>query len=632
MDAPRPLVVDFETFGVEGRPNYPPQPVGVALMVPGEKPRYLAWGHPTGNNCRAEYARKELGRLWGRGPLLFHNAKFDVDVAVTTLELPQPKWDNIHDTLPLLFLDDPHAPNLKLKPSAERVLRMKPDEQDAVRDWLVSNQPVPGTRISESEKSLHSFGRYIAYAPGWLVGEYACGDVVRTAKLFDKLWQRCRRRNMLEAYDRERRLMPALLEMERQGVPVNVRKLTRDVAAYHEVVEKLEHWLRVRLRCARDINLDSGAELLDVLRVAKLVDVKKLPLTETGKPSTSKEALAGAMTDAQVLAVLEYRRHALKCLGTFMGPWLATARKSSGGLIFTQWNSTKQPEGGGARTGRLSSTPNFQNIPKEFAPLFAHEKKGLPRAPFKLPPLPLVRAYIQAFAGHVLVDRDYSQQEPRILAHFDGGALLAKYNEEPWIDFHDYAREMLAQQGKVYDRRRVKNTNLGLIYGMGVGQLAERNDMSVSEAAELKRAILALYPGLREMYSDMRQRAAKNEPIRTWGGREYYCEPSKVVNGRFRKFDYKLVNVLIQGSAADCTKEAIIRFAAKKRRHWRLLLNVHDQLTASVPKHEWRAGMACMREAMESVEFDVPMLTEGSVSHTHWNALKTTDKKGRDVA
>lgn len=208
------------------------------------------------------------------------------------------------------------------------------------------------------------------------------------------------------------------------------------------------------------------------------------------------------------------------------------------------------------------------------------------------------------------------------------------YLSNPWVDFHDYAKAELEKMGKFYDRKPVKNTNLGLIYGMGVGKLAIRNDMSVEEANELKKAIMTLYPGLKQMYRDMKVRAKAGEPIRTWGGREYYCEAPKLVNGRIMEFDYKMVNVLIQGSAADCTKEAIIRYdeAAKKigkQDAWPVLLNVHDQLTVSAPKKELKEAMEVLRVAMESVEFDVPILSEGAVSSTNWAELKDYDKKGK---
>ena len=125
-------------------------------------------------------------------------------------------------------------------------------------------------------------------------------------------------------------------------------------------------------------------------------------------------------------------------------------------------------------------------------------------------------------------------------------------------------------------------------------------------------------------------------PIKTWGGREYYCEEPRIVDGRIQKYDYKLVNLLIQGSAADCTKEAIIKFErariSLKAFAWKLLLNVHDQVTASVPTKDLHQAMTVLRECMEGVMFDVPMLTEGKVSHTNWFDLVDYDKKGQLVA
>jgi DNA polymerase I len=637
MRTPKPVFVDFETEGIDGRPDYPPKPVGVSIKYPGKAARYYAWGHPTKNNCSLGEALIALRVAWKWECLCFQNGKFDIDVASAHLNLPVPGWERIHDTLFLIFLEDPREAELSLKPAATRLLGMAPEEQDAVGDWLVKHQPVPNVKISRSKGSKHYFGRYICLAPGDLVGKYANGDVVRTEKLFNLLWPRIVSRGMLAAYDRERQLMPTLLDMEREGLPIDVKRLKRDVAQYEGSLETLNAWLVKKLKAPSDINLDSGEQLVQAMVDAGVADADLIPRTLRGKFQHSKEVLLGAVTDKPVLGVLKYRTQLSTCMNTFMKPWLATALRSEG-LIYTTWNQTRTPSGDhtvGTRTGRLSATPNFQNIPNVFIPIFKHESpktKGLPTCPFpKLPPLPKVRSYITPFEGQIMVDRDYSQQEPRILAHFDGGGLLQRYLDDPWIDFHDYAKAELAKMGKHYERKPVKNTNLGLIYGMGVGKLAAKNDMSVEEAAELKKAILTLYPGLRDMYRDMKLRAKNKEPIRTWGGREYYCEEPKLVEGRIRQFDYKLVNILIQGSAADCTKEAIIRWDQQRDKDWRLLLNVHDQLTASAPKKQWKDAMACMKKAMESVEFDVPLLTEGTYSATNWAELRPYDKKGQVV-
>lgn len=642
MKMPKPVIIDYETHGIEARPHYPPVPVGVSIKYHGKKSRYYAWGHIDGNNCSWGEAQAALLKAYEhKDGVCFQNGKFDADVSEVHMDLPPLPWDKIHDTMFLLFLDDPHQAELGLKPSAERLLGLPPEEQDAVGEWLITNQPIPGVKITRGKQGDHYFGRYIAYAPGDIVGTYANGDVDRTDELFHLLWPKTVEREMLAAYDRERRIMPILLNMERRGIAFDVKRAALDLAKYDAAAAVVDAWIIKKIKAPADINLDSSDQVMAAMLASGVADEDLCIRTPGGKISASKESLMSGVRDKQLLAMMRYRAGLKTCLNTFLRPWVIEASRS-GGTISTNWNQVKSPAGDsavGTRTGRLSAS-RFMNMPKEFSPIFKHEtgdpsqQKKLPKCPVSgLPSLPMMRGYITPFAGHVLIDRDYSQQEPRILAHFDGGALMETYVDNPWIDFHDYAKEELEQYGLFYERKPVKNTNLGLIYGMGAPKLAVKNDMSVEESDLLKKAILKLYPGLAEMYKDMKRRAKADEPIRTWGGREYYCEKPKIIQGRLRHFDYKLVNVLIQGSAADCTKEAIIRWddavtQLGKQDTWFLILTVHDQLTASVPKKDRDAAMALLKKCMESVEFDVPMLSEGAVSETNWNDLIDYDKKG----
>jgi DNA polymerase I-like protein with 3'-5' exonuclease and polymerase domains len=192
-------------------------------------------------------------------------------------------------------------------------------------------------------------------------------------------------------------------------------------------------------------------------------------------------------------------------------------------------------------------------------------------------------------------------------------------------------QERLAKAGINLERKPVKGLNLGLIYGMGLGKLAEKVDRSIDETRQIKATIMEMYPGLKALYADMKALAAANLPLRTWGSRLYYCEEPKLIDGQLRRFDYKMVNLLIQGSAADCTKEAMIRYGETKPRHHRMLLTVHDELVASAPRGEMHEAMECLRVAMESVEFDVPMLSEGSWSAESWQALEDYDAGGMRV-
>jgi DNA polymerase I-like protein with 3'-5' exonuclease and polymerase domains len=643
MKIPKPITIDFETFGITGRPDYPPVPVGVSIKYPGKKAHYYAWGHPSENNCTYPEAVVALSAAWKLGEsagLLFQNGKFDVDVAETHMGMPRLHPLCYHDMLFLLFLDDPHQRELGLKPSANRLLQMPPEERDAVGDWLVEHQPVPGVKISMSTKSEHYYGRYIALAPGGLVGRYADGDVVRTEKLFQLLYKKTVERGMLAAYDRERQLMPILMEMERQGVPIDLKRLSDDVRRYFVIHQQLTEWVQKKLKTP-DMNVDSGDQLIEALIKCKLVDEDSLPRTDKGTYKTDKETLAEIISDAQLKGVLKYRTQLGTCLRTFMAPWLATAERS-GGLIFTSWNQVKGDAG--TRTGRLSSTPNFQNIPKEFKPIFRHEEsdakkaKKLPVSPMKdLPPLPKVRSYVVPWSKeHVLLDRDYSQQELRILAHFEAGALLEAYQENNWLDVHDHATNILQNDHGIFPdlshddaRKPVKNTVFGLIYGMGVGKLALKSDITVDYAKKVKDAVLTAFPGLKQMYRDMKTISQANEPIHTWGGREYFCEPPQIINGKMQTYDYKMLNVLVQGSAADCTKEALIRYWPVKHPEARVLLTVHDEFLVSCPKGIMAMEMQKLRECMNSIEFDVPMLSEGKTSETNWSELKDYDKKGK---
>ncbi len=610
--------VDFETFAIEPRPDYPPVPVGVAIWEPPKQPRYYAWGHLTKNNCSLGEAMKALERVW-KGTLVFQHAKFDIAVANEHLGLPIPDWRKIHDTLFLLYLHDPRLPNFKLKPCSEKILGMAPDEQEAVQDWLISHQPVPGVRITKK-----SAGAYIAFAPGDLVGEYAIGDLRRTRALFDKLGQEIAQRGMQEAYDRERQLMPVLLDNEQKGVPVDLLKLHNDLELFHTTQAYIDGYLYKRLRTT-GINLDSNDELADALVKAKLADPGLLGLTKTGKYQTNAEAFTRGIPDPGIRALLKYRAKLGTCVGTFMEPWYEVARRT-GGTIFTQWNQVRDPAGDkGTSTGRMSSSPNFQNIPKEFEDFI---KDDAPHLPIALPPLPLVRQYVAPPGGHVLIDRDYSQQELRILAHFEDDVLKDEYVKDPWLDIHEFVRQMVNEMlGTSFERKPIKNTVFGIIYGMGVGTLATKSKIEVEVAAEIKNSILKRFERLREMYNEMSSRARMNLPIRTWGGREYYCEPAKWIDGQLRRYDYKLLNLLIQGSAADCTKQAMINFHAAKPAG-RLLMQVHDELLVLAKAEDLQETMECLRTCMEAVSFDVPMLSEGKASLKNWASMEKYDEKG----
>lgn len=627
IKAPKVHVIDFETKGIERRPNYPPKPVSVSIQRIGErKPTFYSWGHPEGNNCDEDLPKQMLKDIARSGePMLFHNGKFDLDVAQEHWKIGPVSWDRVHDTLYLLFLDDPHQKELSLKPSSERLLDMPPDEQDAVKNWILAHKKEIETK--HGKFTPKESGKHICEVPGSIVGPYANGDVTRTLKLFNLLYPAIHEAGMGAAYDRERQVMPILLENERKGIRVDVVSLERDVKIYEKALKYADDWLRKRLG-NKDIDFENDAQVAAALKAAGVVT--NFVQTPTGKDSVSKKNLTPDMfNDPKVAQVLGYRNRLVTCLGTFMRTWLHMAG-INGGWMSTNWNQVRNADKGlaGTRTGRLSSSsPNFMNMPK------AWEGKGdgytHPKFLKALPPLPLLRNYILPDTDKSSwLHRDYNQQELRILGHFEDGALMDAYNEDPRLDVHQFVRDQIMSIFHIdVPRSKTKTLNFGMLYGMGLGALAEQMHTTMDEAKRLKKAQLSTMPGLKDLNDGIINGANNDEPIRTWGGRLYYKEPSiRLETGRTIDFGYKLLNYLIQGSAADCTKQALINYDAIKK-NGRFTVTVHDEMNISAPDRAVKSEMKLMREAMSAVQFSVPMLSDAKVGKTWGTIAKYEDPR-----
>jgi DNA polymerase-1 len=240
-----------------------------------------------------------------------------------------------------------------------------------------------------------------------------------------------------------------------------------------------------------------------------------------------------------------------------------------------KWNQIRNYSDTGARTGRISSSPNLQNVPVEWEGL----KKQLERIGyhFDANTLPQVRKYIIPDTGKIFVGRDYSGQELRLLAHFTSGKLLAALKENPYADLHQIAAQLAG-----ISRREAKTLAFAILYGAGVGRISESLEMTVSEATRVKNGYLAALPEIKEFTKSIQSGGRIGVAVKTLGGRDYFPQKPSVVKGVFKSFEYKLVNYLIQGSAADQTKQAMIDFA-NRTSTGELVLSVHDQLVIQCP-------------------------------------------------
>lgn len=634
-----PITLDFETDGIVGNPIVnPPKPCGVAVWVPGEAPVYLHWGHPqfevgdpkypegSKHNVSFQTAHEYLQRIRDSGSdVLFHNAGFDISVLNHSFcnarwSWLDNSWRRVHDTMYLLFLSDPYSLTLSLKPSAERYLGKAPTEREELYDWIMKYTACPSRKEA---------GGWISKAPGELVAKYAIGDVVRTRELFDLLHKKIVVDGMEAAYDRERRIFPTLLESTRRGIRIDRDMLEYHTDVYTQCLELATEQLAGRLGCSVG---DLGDEHSFTDALERSGAVTEWVLTpKSKKRSMSKDNLKIAIPEVKVL--MEYKSGLETCLQTFMRPWLELSAPD--GRLHPNWNQVKQPKDGGnpfkqkgTRTGRLSSdSPNFQNVPTQFEDSF-----GKPLAvPDGLHPLPFMRRYCLPEVGHVWLKRDFSSQEIRILAHFEDGALAEAYRLNPDLDPHTMATELVAAiVGLTYARGEIKITGFSIIYGTGAPGLSGQLGRPVHEAAQIKAAYLQAMPGVRDLQDDVKARGKSGQPIRTWGGRIYYAEAPKEIDGRLRDFAYKLLNYLIQGSAADQTKESIAEWAEEKREWYDIFLaTVHDENNISSPREHAYESMRRLREAMNKDRLDVPMKSEGFVGENWQDIVEMKCESGK---
>jgi DNA polymerase-1 len=624
----RPLaVVDFETNKIENRPDYPPRPVGVSIRKRG-RAKYFAWGHPCENNCTKADARKALLEVYENYNVAFHNAAFDIDVGETHLGLPFP--DEFEDTLFLGYLRDPRQESLGLKPMADQWLEMPPDEQDALRDWILENVP-------EAKRAPTKWGAYIALAPGKLVGKYANGDTIRTEKLYRLFMPYIKDNNMLAAYQLEKDVLKVKLAMERHGIQTAKARIKKDLAKFHDAQEAARRSLYGKLKITKAyeancpkgfFNINSAEQLADALENAGMVD--EWILTEKGNRSTSLENLTEVVADKHFLKMYSIYATLEKSITGFLTPWYETGQKDGLGRLYPTFNQVRsynkyQNVGFGTKTGRPSvSNPNFNNIPANVdeaknAAVLREVQKYVKKFGVNFIGL---RDYITPTPGNWLITRDYQQQELRVLAHYEDGALMDLFNENPDIDIHaDIAAELSQRTGRVLPRKASKTIAFGILYGFGTDTLAEALDTTYNDAMYLRETFLKMLGGVDKLRRRLMRCEHVEEPIRTLGGRLYYCEDPKFLKGRLQTFGYKMLNLLIQGTSADITKRAMVD--AHNALKGQIVIQLYDEILVDTP--DYKHDMQILRDAMESAfseKLDVALPTDGEWSKVSWGRMK----------
>ena len=413
--------------------------------------------------------------------------------------------------------------------------------------------------------------------PPRYVGKYAEQDALITLKLWDNLRKKITQEECSSIFELETSLLPVLFEMKTKGVRVDVDKA-------HQTKKDLT---KIEKSLIDEIVKETGVvvEPWVATSVAKVFDAVGLPYSRTEKsdaPMFTKQFLSN-QTHPIAQKIIKIRE-INKANTTFVDTIL---EHSHNGRINCDFHSLRS-DGGGTVTGRFSSSnPNLQQIPARDPDI----KK-------------LIRGLFIPEEGHKWGSFDYASQEPRWLVHYC--ATLTGIDRHPQIDgvvdnyrkgladFHQMVADMAGIK-----RKEAKTVNLGIMYGMGKGKLANVMDIEIEEAEKLINTYNERVPFLKALSEKAMNRAKEHGVIRTWLGRKCRFDMYEPVSfgfnkalpmkeaineygskGRIRRaYTYKALNRLIQGSSADQTKKAMVECYKEGLCP---ILTVHDELCFNI--------------------------------------------------
>jgi DNA polymerase I-like protein with 3'-5' exonuclease and polymerase domains len=419
--------------------------------------------------------------------------------------------------------------------------------------------------------------------PAMYVGPYAEADAELTLELWNYLSIQLSKEELWPIANLELDLLPCLVDMTWRGVRIDQNRVerTRDALLKREKLVMKQ----IKEMAGSDVEIWAAQSL------AKAFDKIGLtyPQTEKGAPSFTKLFLQE--NNHPLTQLIVEARNLNKTSGTFISTIMKHCRAD--GRIHSHINQIRSDDGGTV-SGRISmSNPNLQQIPARDPELG-----------------PMIRSLFLPEEGDQWAAIDFSQQEPRILVHYahvfgkmrglplEGAAeFVANYVENPDTDFHT----MVAEMANI-NRKQAKTINLGMMYGMGVNKLADQMDITVEEAKVLINQYHTRVPFVKGLMNGVTNRLndhASGGSIRSILGRKCRFElwepdtfamnkalPYKEAIDTYgattrlkRAYTYKALNRLIQASAADMTKQAMVNLYKTGKLP---LIQIHDEIAMSV--------------------------------------------------
>ena len=408
---------------------------------------------------------------------------------------------------------------------------------------------------------------------------YACEDADIALRLADALQEKLEAGGVREiADDIEFPLVRVLAHMENVGIRVDTNVLDEISSRLATELEEIE--TEIFELAGEEFNINSTQQLGEIL--FEKLDLPVVSKTPTGKPSTKESVLEELSTEHDIPALVLDWRSIYKLKSTYLDA-LGDLVHPDTGRIHTSFNQTR------TTTGRLSSSdPNLQNIPIRTELGREIRRAFVPREDWSL------------------MAADYAQIELRILASMSGDeAMQETFRNEGDIHTDAAARVFDVDPADVTrdQRRKAKEVNYGIPYGVSPWGLAQRLRVPVDEAQDLITQYQKSYPGVSQLLNELVEKAREQGYAETLLGRRRYLPDIDSSNSNRRGYAERVaVNMPIQGTQADMIKIAMNRVQARlEEEAWdaEMLLQVHDELVFELPSPEVESVRTMVRDEME---------------------------------
>jgi DNA polymerase I-like protein with 3'-5' exonuclease and polymerase domains len=603
--------------------------LGVAVSKSGVIREYLDLGHPNLPESRKLYNLRRLRDLMADPcPKLGANFGYDLDWIVNDLGMPvKGVKHDIQIAEPLL---NAYRRSYSLDAlSVDYLGEHKKD--DEILLWCRKH----GLIKENDDKTPPQ--KFLYLMPFELASRYALSDIDQTARIFEKQWPQIVEQELVQVYEMESELLDIFCMMRKNGIRIDTQKQTKLIYTLDDYIKEQS---RALYKEYGKFNYNSSKQLADLFDILKIGYNK----TDKGNPSIKNEDLDAI--EHPIGNVLRQVRKAEKVLNTFVNG--AFINYNTNNRIHCNFYALRG-DGFGTVTGRTSAQdPNLQQVPHPIDPKDAAEIGfDFGKA---------CRDLFISEENHDFGKDDFSQIEYRFIGHYAIGdrssEIRDRYINDPETDYHQLVMDWTG-----VDRTTAKRLNFGMAYYMGVGAMSKKFGWTLDKAQQLINKYFDEVPFIKDTREKVVDVATKREYIKTIYGRrarlnpdmlvwkekaEEIKEKAKLERRTMTKEEYKYVrmnpcyplfNYLIQGSAADLTKKAMVDCYKKGLFDiLKLHLVVHDELCVSVPQSvEGIQAYREMKETMQNaIKLKVPVMSEAQIGPSWGEGDKIYEKEGTD--